>query len=1099
MFLSVVSAHSQFISDGDSVFCIEKSFSSFDTSRLMLNGMEFYRLSLSDCERSFSKPSFPDLPEYVTLLSFPYPYNLIVEEKILESDTVDLEDNVKIQPSQVSQSKKEISTSFLFDDKCYSQNSYLSDSHSRIEKKGLMGGFGIYTLHISPFRYNPGENKLIFAKKVKLKIKSSFRKEDNIKRVKRVKVLENFLYDKVFVKKYQDEEIVNQPYSLCIIAPDSYSETLQNFIAWKKQQGFNVTELYTSLIGTTKEEIKTYLQSVYDEEGLQPFDYLLICGDVEQIPSFAVSSPLADEGVHYTDLYYAEYTNDFLPDIFYGRISARDTAELKNIMDKIIAYEKYDFSDDSYLDNSLLIAGYDYQNSVAKYTNGQTNYVKDYISSLSDTSVFYSPNSLNQKDEILSLIENSNSWVNYTGHCDIGKWSLPDISSSDISFLNTGKYSLFINNCCLSGKYDEQECFAESLLRVKDGGAVACIAASDYTMWKEDYIWAVGNKSVSLHPLYSPENLGLYDRFFHTHGEARVKQSETLGQMLLGGALSVMKSNSVYSDYYFEVYNIQGDPTLIPYVGRAKETDAHFDEIITLDSNYLRVITEPYTYLCLSQNADIISVASADSNGYGVLQLSSLADTGKYILTQTHRFFKPRVDTIEVISPKSSYITVDDIKIKDAQTGEIVNFLGEDRDYIISLKIKNLGKEDFFLDNNFLKLDFGGAKSRDIILESNLIFFNSVPALHTTVIDEAFRFKTSASLENGKKICFNFSLNSGDELIRERKIYVYSHTPQIDIDNFELSVYADTIRLSFDLLNRGKSTAKEGELIVNNVKDTDISPLEPMQARNITLYFSSEDYADWFTSLITYKSNAYEVSKFLAVNLFPDIETFESDLSLSSAWLNDEKNPWITDKEVSHSGLCSMRSPLSLRSNESSSLCLSIENLISDSVGFYAKVSSEEYADMLTFSVDGEVKLSLSGEKDWDYYSFSLSRGKHILSWTYSKNDWLIDGEDAAWIDDVTLPHYGEISVGEEEVVQQSFSNIKIYPNPAEKEIRLENIITSSDIYIYDERGRLRLHRKNLKENENIDLFFLESGLYNIILLKNNKPYFSERFIVNKN
>ena len=45
-----------------------------------------------------------------------------------------------------------------------------------------------------------------------------------------------------------------------------------------------------------------------------------------------------------------------------------------------------------------------------------------------------------------------------------------------------------------------------------------------------------------------------------------------------------------------------------------------------------------------------------------------------------------------------------------------------------------------------------------------------------------------------------------------------------------------------------------------------------------------------------------------------------------------------------------------------------------------------------------------SGEQDWEEVSFPVEGGARTLTWTYTKDGSMSNGDDTAWIDDVLLP-----------------------------------------------------------------------------------------------
>ena len=131
----------------------------------------------------------------------------------------------------------------------------------------------------------------------------------------------------------------NYPLGYIIITPNQFVDTLEPFITWKQEQGYNVTLGITETIGSSTTAIKNYLQGLWDaatSENPAP-SYLLIVGDTPQVPAFTGST---DSG-HVTDLNYVKLEgNDYLPEMYYGRFSANNISELTPQVNKTLMYEK---------------------------------------------------------------------------------------------------------------------------------------------------------------------------------------------------------------------------------------------------------------------------------------------------------------------------------------------------------------------------------------------------------------------------------------------------------------------------------------------------------------------------------------------------------------------------------------------------------------------------------------------------------------------------------------------------------------------------------------------------------------------------------------
>jgi M6 family metalloprotease-like protein len=86
-------------------------------------------------------------------------------------------------------------------------------------------------------------------------------------------------------------------------------------------------------------------------------------------------------------------------------------------------------------------------------------------------------------------------------------------------------------------------------------------------------------------------------------------------------------------------------------------------------------------------------------------------------------------------------------------------------------------------------------------------------------------------------------------------------------------------------------------------------------------------------------------------------------------------------------------------------------NFLAGNLSFYIKVESEQGYDVARFYIDGKpqtirqgaAKL-LTGKSGWVFVSYSIPAGRHTFRWNYEKDDSYATGEDAAWIDGVSLP-----------------------------------------------------------------------------------------------
>ena len=72
-------------------------------------------------------------------------------------------------------------------------------------------------------------------------------------------------------------------------------------------------------------------------------------------------------------------------------------------------------------------------------------------------------------------------------------------------------------------------------------------------------------------------------------------------------------------------------------------------------------------------------------------------------------------------------------------------------------------------------------------------------------------------------------------------------------------------------------------------------------------------------------------------------------------------------------------------------------------LAFDWKVSSEANYDFLTVSLDGVKQGAVSGEEGWIRSALQIPAGSHTVRWQYTKDQAVISGHDAAWVDHVVF------------------------------------------------------------------------------------------------
>ncbi|MBO7276599.1 MAG: T9SS type A sorting domain-containing protein [Bacteroidales bacterium] len=1076
---------------------ISQQFDFLKLETISENGQSFYKIDMGEELLSSNKVGQADLPTYNCLIEIPFCSDIKIEQNILSKETINLKEGLKIYPKQPSQSKQNEEVPFELNTDYYSRNSFGSTELAQIEVLGVMNGVRLARLSICPVRYNPATAQIEYIKD--LNIELTYINPDYDKTVKTRNKLTNsfkqFLGKKVinFNKSTAASTFnspVNRPLKMIILSTPEFSEELQTFIEWKTQQGFDIVELTTDQTGTTESSIKTYLKNLWENSSETPADYLLICGDTGQIPACAGVHMYYSNDSQPTDLYYAEYTGDILPDIFYGRFSATTTTQLRQIIEKTIKYEKYAFDDAEYLNNILLVGGKETSGSAPTCVNGHLNYVKEYFIGL-DTSIYYNPSSANYTSEIITKINDGQSWINYSAHCDETGWSNPSYDKSDVtSMRNVGKYSFFINNCCLSSRYNQSECFAEKLLRAEDKGAIGVIGGSNYTYWSEDFYWAVGAKNPTLNPSYNSNKLGAYDRFFHTHGESFGDMYISAGELMIAGNLAVETSGSSLSEYYWEIYTLLGDPSLIPYAGVGQEFNAELPELLNIGDNNLVLSNLPaYTYVGLSMGGNLLGAAQADGNGDVSISFDPINEPTYLNIVLTNQFYKTHIDSVLVSQSDEPFITLKDLSFVDVETMQEVSKLTPSKEYYLNFTVKNVGNQPL----SSLAITLNDAVNATIV--ANTQSLGNIASNEEKQSTNVFKIKVDNALIDGTEVSFVANI-TGNNYSKTKDITKRVAAPKLTIESIKLSDVTDGKLLRVSLGNRGSVDVAEGTLqlldmpdyvtVSSNIVEVPSLATQSEAEVSFTLMIDDSTFAQqdslYFT--LDYASGYYLASKSYVISLINELETFESGDFSSYAWEMDASAPWIIDSTTANNGTFSARSA-AIDHNGLTTLTMVVNTAFRDSVSFYYKVSSESNYDFFRFYINGVSKISASGTNnaDWQYKKFTLNAGEYILKWEYSKDYSTSSGEDCVRIDDVQLPRKANC-VGLSEL--SSLDNISMYPNPAKDFVVLSNLNGDNQITITDLNGRMRYYQTTSSNSVEIDLSSLESGVYNLNIIKDN-------------
>lgn len=120
------------------------------------------------------------------------------------------------------------------------------------------------------------------------------------------------------------------------------------------------------------------------------------------------------------------------------------------------------------------------------------------------------------------------------------------------------------------------------------------------------------------------------------------------------------------------------------------------------------------------------------------------------------------------------------------------------------------------------------------------------------------------------------------------------------------------------------------------------------------------------------------------------------------SWGTGGDDSWQTSSTTGTEGTTSVVSGQNLQDIESSWLVAHVNLAAQRTLFFNWKVSSEKYFDGIELLLDGDVVSGMSGEIKWKQTSVTIPAGNHVLHWRYLKDAAYWDGDDSAWIDNLS-------------------------------------------------------------------------------------------------
>ena len=467
------------LSDNDKETILEYRISEFEKNKITIEGEDWYQIRLPK-EGITQDKGFPELPVLNRSIIIP-------DQALMAIEVFDIEFKdyaIKVAPSKgvITRDIDPAKVPYTFGN-VYQEPFYYPNTIANLSEPYILRDFRGITVLTNPCAYNPVTGILRVYTYYKVRVYNKGTDSVNTFNRSRISISRSFytLYENHFLNwnSYRYTPVDDSYGKLLVICPTNFLSQIAPYINWKRQKGIDTELVEFSTIGTTANQLKTYIQNHYNTDNSLTFVQLV--GDAPQIPTLSYSGGGSDPS------FSLVAGSDNYPDIFIGRFSAQTTAEVTAQVNKSIQYEKDLNTSATWLSKAMGIASD--QGGGDQGDNGESdithmNLIRTDLLNYGYTSVdqIYDPGA--SASTVTTNVNSGRGFINYVGHGSNTSWSTTGFSNTDASALTNGNKVPFIMDvACVNGNFVSLTCFAEAWMRNANGGAVGIYASSINQSW----------------------------------------------------------------------------------------------------------------------------------------------------------------------------------------------------------------------------------------------------------------------------------------------------------------------------------------------------------------------------------------------------------------------------------------------------------------------------------------------------------------------------------------------------------------------------------------------------------------------------------------
>ncbi len=648
---------------------LEITVGGFDATPVAIEGETYYQITLPEgsVQQIAGMPALPDVRRSLII-----PDDREMGITLLEESHVDLS-GYPVAPSKghLPRTIDPATVPYSFDAFYQSDGIYPGEAVERHDPY-ILRDFRGMVADMNAFQYLPGEQTLRVYTRMLVEIAPVGPGRVNV--LERSRPLETMdpAFAQIYASRFLNfaDALVHHRYDpvleegdLLIITYDAFLPNIEPLAQWKLQKGMHTKLVTLSETGSSATQIKAYIQNEFDTGNL---GYVLLIGDYAQMPILSGGSD---------PLYSLLAGGDSYPDIFVGRFSAENGAQVDTQVERTIHYERDVLADEVWPQYGMGVASNQGPGHYGEYDDEHEDLIRDDLLAYGYIEVdrIYDPFGTAQM--VADGLNTGRGIVNYTGHGSTTSWGSTGFSNTHVNALtNVNMLPFICSVACNNGTFSSGTCFAEAWQRATHNneptGAIASYMSYISQSWDP--------------PMYAQDeavDLLVAD------------QMRTIGGLWFNGSCHMIDMTGGSGINEFENWTIFGDPSLMVRTKQATVATLNHTGTLLLGQNtYELDLPGVENALCaLYADGTLYGAALTDAAGHAVITLDPApAEPMNLLLTVTGYNLESIVTDVEVIPAQGPYLLISEVMYYEPGGDGRVN-AGES--VSMRVKLRNVGVE----------------------------------------------------------------------------------------------------------------------------------------------------------------------------------------------------------------------------------------------------------------------------------------------------------------------------------------------------------------------------------------------------------------------